>query len=207
MYIIGAGGHGSVIAEIIELNEFSITSFIDQDTSLTQNLNFDVIHVFPTKLITAVVAIGNNLLRKKIANTYCYNYLTLIHPKTCISKRTHIGLGTVVIGGATININASIGKHVIINTNASVGHDCAIGDYVHIAPNVALAGNVTVGEGTHIGIGATVIQGVKIGKWCVIGAGAAVIKDVLDGDMVVGNPARVIKEQMIDSGQELVINI
>jgi sugar O-acyltransferase (sialic acid O-acetyltransferase NeuD family) len=207
MYIIGAGGHGSVIAEIIELNGFTVTSFIDEDTSLIQNLNIDVIHVFPTKLITAVVAIGNNLLRKKITNTYRFNYLTLIHPKTCISKRANIGLGTVVIGGATININGSIGKHVIVNTNASVGHDCSIGDYVHIGPNAALAGNVTVGEGTHIGIGATVIQGIKIGRWCIIGAGAVVINDVLDGEMVVGNPARVIKEQVIDFGQESVVEI
>lgn len=197
MYIIGAGGHGSVIAEIIELNGFTVTSFIDEDTSLTQNLNIDVIHEFPTKLITAVVAIGDNLLRKKITNTNHYNYLTLIHPKTCISKRANIDLGTVVVGGATININASIGKHVIINTNASVGHDCTIGDYVHVAPNAALAGNVTIGEGTHIGIGATVIQGIKIGRWCVIGAGAVVINDIPDGAMVVGNPAKVINKQAI----------
>lgn len=203
MYIIGAGGHGSVIAEIIELNEFTVTCFIDQDTSLRQNLNIDVFHVFPKKLITAVVAIGDNLLRKKIANTNRYNYITLIHPKTCISKKTNIGLGTVVIGGATININANIGKHVIINTNASIGHDCAIADYVHIAPNAALAGNVTIGEGTHIGIGATVIQGIKIGRWCVIGAGAVVIKDVLDGEMVVGNPAYVIKTNLVDAELDL----
>lgn len=205
MYIIGAGGHGSVIAEIIELNGFSVTCFIDEDISLTEKLNTNVIHEFPTKLITAVVAIGDNLLRKKIANINCYNYLTLIHPKTCISKRTNIGFGTVVMGGVTINTNTSIGKHAIINTNASVGHDCVIEDYVHIAPNVALAGNVTVGEGTHIGIGAAVIQGVKIGKWCVIGAGAVVISDVPDGAMAVGNPSRIIKGNEIDSKQKLVI--
>jgi sugar O-acyltransferase (sialic acid O-acetyltransferase NeuD family) len=199
MHIIGAGGHGKVVAEMCELNEHTISCFIDENREINEVLSIKVIHEFPQKFLRVVVAIGNNLIRKKIVLENDYFYPTLIHPKTCISKRTIIGDGTVIVGGATVNIDAKIGKHVIINTNASVGHDCIIEDFVHIAPNVALAGNVRVGEGTHVGLGAAVRQGVVIGKWCVIGAGTVVINNIPDGTMAVGNPARLLNIQVIDS--------
>ena len=198
MYIIGAGGHGKVIAELAKLNGLNVLAFIDENKAVVKTSNIQVIHMFPLDSVCAAVAIGNNLARKRIAMSNHYHYPTLIHSRANVSSQTVIGAGSVVIAGATINIDAEIGEHVIINTNASVGHDCVISNYVHVAPNVALAGNVMVGEGTHIGMGATVIQGIKIGKWCVIGAGSVVIKDVPDGAMVVGNPASIIKFQIIE---------
>lgn len=205
MYIIGAGGHGKVVAELALLNVLSVLNFIDENKMVRSTGSIQVIHDFPLKMESAIIAIGNNLVRKRIAQTYPCHYLRLIHPRANISDQATIGLGSVVIAGATINIDAVVGEHVIVNTNASVGHDCVIGNFVHVAPNAALAGNVIVGEGTHIGMGATVIQGVKIGKWCVIGAGSVVINDIPDGTMVVGNPARIIKNQAVENGQELFV--
>jgi len=64
---------------------------------------------------------------------------------------------------------------------------------VHISPNASLAGDVYIGEGTHIGIGAVIIQGLKVGKWVTIGAGAVVINDIPDFAVVVGNPGKIKK--------------
>ncbi len=197
MYIIGAGGHGKVVAEALMLNGLGDFSFIDEDRSRTKIFDRNILYSFPESSEAAIIAIGNNLTRKRIALTYAYFYAKVLHPRANVSPQVEIGEGTAVIAGATINIDTRIGRHVIINTNASVGHDCIIDDFVHIAPNVALAGNVHIGEGTHIGLGAAVIQGVSIGKWCTIGAGTVVLKDVPDGAMVVGNPARIIKQQVI----------
>jgi len=194
MYLYGASGHGKVIAEIAEENNILIEAFIDSDQSKNKVLDYTVIHEIPTKQIDGVISIGQNATRKKIVSNHLqFNYLSLIHPKTTISKRAILGEGSVVMAGASVNSEVNIGKHCIINTNASIDHDCKIDDYVHISPNAALAGNVEVGEGTHIGIGASVIQGIKIGKWCTIGAGAVIIKDVPDGATVVGNPGKIIK--------------
>ncbi len=198
-YIIGAGGHSKVVAEIIELNKYAIAYFVDEDVTLNRVLSYQVIHEFPVGSEIAVLAIGDNRTRKRIALSKKYKYPILVHPKTCVSTHTKIGKGTVIVGGATVNIDTKIGKHVIVNTNASIGHDCVIGDYVHIAPNAALAGNVIVDEGTHIGIGVCVIQGVKIGKWCTIGAGTVVIRDIPDNTIVVGNPARLVRRQEKDT--------
>lgn len=194
MYLFGASGHGKVIAEIAEENNITIEGFIDSDQSKNKVLDYTVIHQIPAQQLDVVLSIGNNQVRKKIAeeNTQ-FSYPILIHPKAVISKRATIKEGTVIMTGVSVNSEVNIGKHCIINTNASVDHECIISDYVHISPNVALAGNVEVGEGTHIGIGASIIQGIKIGKWCTIGAGAVIIKDVPDGATVVGNPGKIIK--------------
>ncbi|WP_291093655.1 acetyltransferase [Empedobacter sp. UBA6745] len=194
MYLFGASGHGKVIAEIAEENNILIEAFIDSDQSMNKVLDYKVIHEIPRKQIDVVISIGHNITRKMLVNNNVqFNYPTLIHPKTSISKRAKIAEGTVVMAGVSVNSEVNIGKHCIINTNTSIDHECIISDYVHISPNVSLAGNVEVGEGTHIGIGASIIQGIKIGKWCTIGAGAVIIKDVPDGATVVGNPGRIIK--------------
>lgn len=193
MFIIGASGHGKVIAEIAEENNIVIKAFVDSDQCKDKLLGYEVIHEHPMKPVTVVVAIGNNNVRKRIVmeNPH-YSYIALKHPRATFSKRSRIGNGSVMMAGATVNVNVEIGEHCIINTNASVDHDCIIANFVHLSPNVALAGNVTVGEGTHIGIGASVIQGITIGANCMIGAGTVVIRDVPDGVTMIGNPGRII---------------
>lgn len=194
MYIFGASGHGKVIAEIAEQCKLKITAFVDQDRSKKQLLNYKVIYEVaePKQMF---IAIGNNGIRKKIADAYSSTSCPiLIHPLSIISQRSVILEGTVIMAGVSINTGVRIGKHCIVNTNASIDHDCLLEDFVHISPNVALAGDVRVGEGTHIGIGACVIQGITIGKWCTIGAGTVVIRDVPDGVTLVGNPGRILKK-------------
>ena len=65
-------------------------------------------------------------------------------------------------------------------------------DFVHIAPNSTLCGTVTVGEGSQVSAGAIVIPGITIGRWSFVAAGAVVVKDVPD-NVLVGNPARIVK--------------
>lgn len=194
LYLYGASGHGKVIAEIAEELDIKIAGFIDSNPEIKEILDYSVVQNVPDDINQLIISIGNNSIRKKIAEQYeSLDFIKLLHPKSIISKRATIGEGTVVMGGATINSEVKIANHCIINTNASIDHDCVIENYVHISPNVALAGNVEVGEGTHIGIGSCVIQGIKIGKWCTIGAGSVIIKDVPDYAVVVGNPGKIIK--------------
>lgn len=194
MYLYGASGHGKVIAEIAEQNNIEITAFIDKDISKIKVFDYPVVHEIPNRKIDLVISIGDNKIRKLIAEEYPnFSYSVLVHPSAVISKRAFLGEGTVVMAGAIINSDVKIGKHCILNTSSSIDHDCSIDDFVHISPNVALAGNVQIGEGTHIGIGACVIPGIKIGKWCIIGAGAVIIKDIPDNSKVVGNPGKKLE--------------
>jgi sugar O-acyltransferase (sialic acid O-acetyltransferase NeuD family) len=191
--VIGAGGHAKVIIEIIEEMGGTVLGITDNDSTIHELLGYRVTVEMPAAAATVLIAIGNNLVRKKLAAEISNSFGTAIHPKANLSSRCSVGAGSVVMAGATINSGSVIGKHCIVNTNASIDHDCVLKDFVHISPGASLAGNVTVGEGAHIGIGSSIIQGVCIGQWATIGAGAVIIEDVPDHAVVVGVPGKVIK--------------
>jgi len=197
VYLYGAGGHAKVIAEILELQGAIIKGAFDDNPDVRKLLDYPALGPFSAGFLDdqahMIISVGNNRIRKRIAEMVPASFTLGLHPSALISKRASIGEGSVAMAGVTVNCDVQVGKHVILNTQCSIDHDCRIGDYAHISPQVALAGDVKVGEGSHIGIGASVIQGVTIGRWCTIGAGTVIIRDVPDGATVVGNPGRIIK--------------
>ncbi|MBA5247432.1 acetyltransferase [Marnyiella aurantia] len=196
MILIGASGHAKVILDILFKNEITVDRILDANPPVTElfgvPVNLDD-GAQLSKETKAVIAVGNNLIRKKIAESRLLQYMPAVHPRSTVSPFAKIGTGTVVMANAVINPDALVGKHCIINTGAVIEHDCVLEDYVHISPNAALAGNVTVGECSQIGIGAVVLQGIKIGNNVTVGAGAVIIRDIPDRVTVVGNPGRIIK--------------
>ena len=141
----------------------------------------------------AVVAIGDNAIRKQVAERTEHSFINVQHSSAIISRYVQLGTGNMILHGAIVQAQTTIGNHVIINTGAQVDHDCVLHDYVHLGPGASLCGNVQIGEGTLVGAGAVVIPGKKIGAWATIGAGAVVISDIPDYGVAVGNPARIIK--------------
>lgn len=198
-FIFGAGGHGRVIAELLQSNNCKVEAFLDD------NPKFNLINSIPiissnilvnSKMnLHIIIAIGDNLIRKDISKKLYHNsFYSCFHKNANISPSSKIDIGTVIMQNAIINSNVEIGKHVIINTATIIEHDCIINDFAHICPNAILLGNVSVGEGTQIGAGVIILPGVTIGKWCIIGAGSVVLNDIPDGSIVVGNPGKIIKE-------------
>lgn len=193
MILIGASGHGKVIADILKLSgEIEIEFWDDNLMAIIDGYTVSIRqNDAPTDII---LSIGNNAARKKIVdNSSSYKYGIALHPASIRAGDILIGRGTVIMAGAVINPGSKIGKHCIVNTAAVVDHDAIIEDYVHISPSATLAGNVTLKEGVWVGAGATIIPGITVGSWAVIGAGAVVIKDVPANAVVVGNPARIVK--------------
>ncbi|WNF35313.1 acetyltransferase [Bacillaceae bacterium IKA-2] len=202
--MIGQGGHSKVVEDIVFANnEHQIVGYLDdkyEDVTINNQTYYgpisfahEIINSF--KDIQFVIAIGNNLIRKKIVNQLNFSdksYATLIHPSAVISSRSIIGHGTVIMASAVINVDARIGDHSIINTNAVVEHDNWIGDFVHISPNATLTGSIHIADGVHVGAGVTIIPNLTIGEWSVIGGGATVINHLPPNCTAVGVPAKVI---------------
>ena len=203
IFLYGASGHAKVIIEIFEQQQIAVTGLIDINPDIKNLFNYPIYPTFDESLFTpeveVILSIGNNVIRKKLADSLNVRYAKAIHISANISSRCTMAEGSVVMAGVSINSSVTIGKHVILNTNCSIDHDCTINNFVHISPNVALAGNVNVGEGAHVGIGACIIQDVKIGKWATIGAGAVIINDVPDYAVVIGNPGKVIRYNQPDN--------
>lgn len=192
LVIIGASGHGKVIADIAVKNGYEDIVFLDDDENVKECAGFPVIG----KTVQVVemdgdkiVAIGNPKIRERIQEEVG-RVITLIHPDAVISRRVEIGEGSVVMAGAVINSDVVIGKGCIINTGASVDHDCRVGDFAHISVGAHVAGTCVVGERTWIGAGTTVSNNVNICGDCMIGAGAVVIRDINKPGTYVGVPAR-----------------
>lgn len=183
LIIIGAGGHGKVAADIAAKIGYTDICFAD-DHAEGQCLGFPILggtahlEAWNDGATDFVIGIGNNAVRKKIAEEYDINWVRLVHPSAQIGLRASIGRGTVVMAGVVINACASVGEHCIINTRAVVEHDDRIGNYVHLSPGVTLSGTVTVGECTWLGTGTSVINNVDICANVTVGVGSVVIRSI-----------------------------
>lgn len=104
-----------------------------------------------------------------------------------IGDRSNIQDGSV--------LHADIGKPLTIGNDVTVGH------------KVMLHG-CTIGDGSLIGIGAVVLNGARIGKGCIVGAGALVTegKEFPDGSMIIGSPAKSVRELTAEQQRGLVMS-
>lgn len=192
MFLYGASGHAKVIIDILKANGMEIEGLLDDNPDVTELMGYKVLHGV-NDVSSLIISIGNNRIRKMIAERLETRFEKAVHPSAIMSPSAKVGDGTVVMQGAIVQACAEIGKHCIVNTGASVDHECVLEDYVHVSPHSTLCGNVHVGEGSWIGAGTTVIPGVKIGEWSVIGAGSVVVRDIPDGVVAYGNPCRIVR--------------
>lgn len=193
MFLYGAGGHAKVIMDILKAEGKLVEALIDDNEGVDELMGVKVLHNVNCGISPLIVSIGNNRIRRSIAEKVDAVFGMAAHPSAIVSGSAKVDVGTVVMQGVIIQACVQIGSHCIINTGASIDHECVIDDFVHISPRVTLCGNVHVGEGTWIGAGTVVIPGVKIGKWTVIGAGSVVDKDIPDGVLALGNRCEIVK--------------
>ncbi len=196
LVIIGAGGHAKVVIQTARAAGFDVTHAYDDSTEREGNFVLGVPVSGPVAAVpagcNAIIAIGQNESRQRLASSLTCNWATIAHPSAIIDPSATVGAGTVVFAGTVIQADAQLGRHVILNTGASVDHDSRVADHTHVGPGARICGNVTIGAGTLLGVGSCVIPGITIGAWSTIGAGATVVGDIPSQATVGGTPARSI---------------
>jgi sugar O-acyltransferase (sialic acid O-acetyltransferase NeuD family) len=204
--VLGAGGHGKVVADVALCSGADVIAFLD-DAPAKAGTNIWGIPVVAWDRFLAdessrgaaiALAFGDNRARQRSVErvrTAGLDVATLVHPTAAIARTARLGAGTVVMAGAAVNADAVVGDGCIVNTGAVVEHDCVIGDFAHLSPNGALGGGVKIGPRTHLGLGAVALPLVQIGADVRVGAGAVVHRDVGDGLTVVGVPAYPLQEK------------
>ncbi len=197
--ILGASGHGKVVADAAETSGWqSVVFFDDAWPELQSNGPWPVQGTMAQLLEQlnsfdgVVVGIGNNAIRANKQQQLCLagaKLVTVVHPAAVVSNHASIEPGTVVFANSVVNACARVGAGCIVNTGTVVEHDCVLGDFVHVSPNAVLAGGVCVGNLAWVGACASVRQLLKVGEAAVVGMSAVVTKNVPSGAVVVGNPA------------------
>jgi acetyltransferase-like isoleucine patch superfamily enzyme len=140
----------------------------------------------------AGIAIGDESFVMKNAILHVYNFRDLPHAGITIGRRSLIGEACILRGQGGVAIGDDVYlaplvqvlavNHVYNDTSRPISHQGIT------------AQGITIESGAWIGAGAIILDGVKIGHNAVVGAGAVVTRDVPDYCLVVGNPARVVRD-------------
>ncbi len=207
LILLGAGGHATVLAEILQLagepllglcaprppapGLLAALPYLGDDEAAEQHAPDTV------RLVNGLGSSATTTARAGLFRRFReagYGFATVRHPSAIVSPSAHTGEGLQALAGCLINSEARLGDNVLINSHAVVEHHCEIGDHCHLASGAVLCGDCRLEPGVHVGAGAVVKQGVRIGAGAVIAAGAVVIHDVPAHALVAGVPARIKRE-------------
>lgn len=211
--VVGAGGFGretvsvieSAITEGAELRLLGVLDARPRDVDLQRLAKRGVAYLGTEEQWLAegrtdvrfIVAIGQPLTRELVAGRLLSSGLSpisVIHPRAVVEPDARIGLGVVICGGAQVSTNVTLGDHVHLNPGCIIGHDAELEPYVSVNPGAIVSGNVLVRQRALLGAGSVVLQDLSVGNDATVGAAACVTRDVAAGAVVVGVPARSLRE-------------
>lgn len=207
--VVGAGGHGAVVADALMCAGRRVLGFVDADPQwrgrtllglplLGDDDDLAVHDRVAIELANGLGGIGDGRgLRRRVQERLeadGWRFTTVRHPSAVVSAYARLAPGAQVLAGAVVQPLAEIGRGAIVNTRAVVEHHARVGDFAHVAPGALLCGQVTTGPDSHVGAGAVVRQNVVLEAHVVVAMGAAVLRDVHEG-MVAGVPAQALRKR------------
>ena len=120
--------------------------------------------------------------------------LSIFHHTAFLDQKSHIGHGAQIMANVVVNKFAEVGNQVVLNTASVIEHEARIGDGVHVMGGAMITGRVVIEDYCTVGTNAVILPDIRIGRGSLIGAGAVVTKDVEPNSVMIGVPARKIKE-------------
>ena len=198
LVIVGAGGHGREVLDVVEASGLPFLGFVDDGSPDVEPLTRRAATLLGGVAeiegldVAVLLGLGDSRVRRRVGEALlgCRWSRAVVHPLASTGTDVELGAGTVLCAGARLTTHITVGLHGYVGPNATIGHDATLADYVTVLPGATVSGNVHLAVGASIGTGANVRQGVRVGEGAVVGAGAVVIADVEAGTTVVGVPAR-----------------
>lgn len=147
LLIIGAGGHGQVLAEVAMACGYDRVDFLDDRNPCAVGTT-DRAEALAGGYDGVIVSIGNNDLRRTLIQrlqAVDAPIATLVHPRAFVAPSATLGEGSIVLPGAVVNTNASVGKGCILSIGALVDHDATIDDFSHVNAGAVVAAGKRAG--------------------------------------------------------------
>lgn len=204
--IYGSGGVGREAEELAKfLKKWNEIVFIDDmagpgifhNTKRMPFVQFQ--KLYSSESAEVIIAIGEPSDRKDLflrVQNAGYSLVSLVHPSSHVSSSAQLGTGVMIQKSAFIGCDVTVGDNVHMEPGVFIGHDSVVGDHCVFASKVALGGKVSIGQSVFIGLGASVRDRIAIGKRVIIGMGAVVIGGVPDDSIAMGQPAKIVKQEV-----------
>lgn len=183
LVIVGAGGHGRSILELVRLSAtHEVKAFLDdQQPAGTHILGVPVwgssaaFDQLPARGVRAVhIAVGHNASRQALAERARAAGLalaTLVHPRAFVSPSAELGEGCAVMALAAVGTEAWLAQGCIVNMGAVVDHHARVGAFGHLGANATMAGGTRIGARAWLQAGAALGYGVQLPDDTVVPAG------------------------------------
>ncbi len=213
LIVFGTGGNSMEIVETVRaINacspdgpRYTCIGFLDDDRSRHGTTLHDLpvlgpissAREFGAQFVNGIGGPGNFWLRPAIvamAGLPAERFETLVHPSASVSSTARLGHGVVVFPQAAIGSLAHVEDHVLVLPNSVVSHDVTVGPHTLIAAGVCISSRVSVGANCYLGTRSCVIGSTRIGDRALVGMGSAVLHDVTEEAVVVGTPARFLRQ-------------
>ena len=153
LYILGAGGFGHVIKDMVEQSgKYKSIQFLDDNSNEAVG-KISEVNTYNTSDTCFFVALGNNETRlcliNKLLAINC-DVVSLIHPTAYVSPTVKLGIGCCVLPMAVVNTDSVIKDGCIINCGAIVDHNCIVNEGVHVCMNAVIKANNEIASLTKI---------------------------------------------------------
>jgi len=206
LYIIGAGGCGREVLQIIkEIHKaqgqrWNIVGFLDDTEAPLAGKACDygvvgtIVDYVPKENDVLAMAVADPKGKRKLAEMLLSRgavFENIIHPAATLGEFNTIGTGNVIYGGFAMSANVRIGNFTTL-LDSLIGHDSVVGDYTTISALCNITGYVKIGKGVFIGGSCAVVPHAVIEDDAYVGMGSVVLRHVKAGKKVFGNPARVV---------------
>lgn len=200
--IVGAGGHGLVLAEALRLSGVTVLGFADpeaagevgglpilgDDTVLDRAGGYDLVNGLGWTGTEA--GRGRRQAVQARLEGLGFRFVGARHPSAVIARDVTVADDVQLMAGCIVQPGAVLDRGVIVNSGAIVEHGVHLGAFTHCASGAILCGDVRIGADAHVGGGAVVRQGVTLEDGVVVGAGAVVISAGTGSGALVGVPAQ-----------------
>lgn len=210
LYIYCAGGFGKEVMDVARrlneiLKKWENIKFIDDVLECEHKygaevLKFNSLTDFDKFYLDEfLIANGEPLARQTILKKLESLELklgVLVDSSSLVANSAIVNSGVIIAPFCSISSDAILRKNVCVNTMSIIGHDVVIGQNTVISSMVNIGGACVIGENSYIGMGALIKEGIHVGSNTIIGMGSVVYQDIPDGVIALGNPARVMRQNI-----------